>query len=240
MHSQIEKSNLSRREQERARRRKIQTRNTILIYGGIALIIIILALLLFIPNLSSQSQAQAVTISEIEPLFMANFNQAGDPSAPIKLEIFSDFNCSHCKEFNDNLEQKIIADYVSTGKVFMTYISFPILGSSSVTSAEAAYCAGEQGKFWEYKDTLYLNVGKTINPFSESNLVSYARKLGLNVADWQECFGSNQFTEKIEDDLEYGKSIGVEGTPSFNVNGTIVYQTTLLATIEQLLTDLEQ
>ncbi|NPV56987.1 MAG: thioredoxin domain-containing protein [Anaerolineae bacterium] len=233
---------LSRRQQERKRRHQIKTRNNILTYGGIFLFALIMVLVLYLalPNSSASLNVQAVEVSDIEPPFMADKNSAGDPAAPIRIEAFSDFNCSHCKEFNDDLEKQIFDDYVSTGKVYFTYISFPILAASSSTSAQAAYCAADQGKFWEYKDTLYMNVGKTPNPFSTANLQNYATKLGLNVADWRECFDNNKYTQQLQSDLEYGKSIGVEGTPSFNVNGTIVYRTTLLTTIEQLLASLEQ
>jgi protein-disulfide isomerase len=84
--------------------------------------------------------------------------------APVVLVEFSDFQCPYCKKFTDEIEPAIMRDFVSTGKVLFKYVPYSFLddnspGRESKNAAEAAYCAGDQGKFWEYHDMLFTNQG---------------------------------------------------------------------------------
>ena len=89
-------------------------------------------------------------------------NHLGDPNAPVKVDVYEDFRCSACLYYTQNVEPQIIQNYVETGKVYYTYHFFIVIDGNDGTdasyrSANAALCAGEQGHFWDYHDTLYAN-----------------------------------------------------------------------------------
>jgi len=99
----------------------------------------------------------------------------GDPNAPVKVEEFSDFRCSHCKDFSENMEPDFIEQYVNTGKVYLKFYNFPFLAEDSTAAAEAAYCAADQNAFWQYKTQLFTYNTYT-GAYTESNLIDYAKK----------------------------------------------------------------
>ena len=82
-------------------------------------------------------------------------------------------------------------------------------------AAEAAQCANEQGKFWEYHDKLFENQ----RALQDSNLRQYAVDLGLNAESFGECLDSGRFSDDVAQDMREGTSVGVRGTPAFFVNG---------------------
>ena len=82
-------------------------------------------------------------------------------------------------------------------------------------AAEAAQCANEQGKFWEYHDKLFENQ----QALQDSNLKQYAVDLGLNAESFGECLDSGRFSDDVTQDMREGTSVGVRGTPAFFVNG---------------------
>lgn len=82
-------------------------------------------------------------------------------------------------------------------------------------AAEAAQCANDQGKFWEYHDKLFQNQ-RAMEP---DNLKQYATDLGLNLEAFNECVDSRKYRADVQRDLQEGKKIGVTGTPAFFING---------------------
>ena len=158
----------------------------------------------------------------------------GDPNAPVKVEEFSDFRCSHCKDFSENMEPDFIEQYVNTGKVYLKFYNFPFLAEDSTAAAEAAYCAADQNAFWQYKTQLF-----TYNTYSgaytESNLVDYAKKVGLDVEAFKQCLQSDEHLDDVAADKVYATTLGVNATPVFSVNGTLVYSNELIATVEAAL-----
>lgn len=155
-------------------------------------------------------------------------NSMGDPNAPIKVEEFSDFQCPYCRLFADEEETAIIDKYVNTGKVYFTYTSFSFLDGNgldgeSKSAAQAAYCAADQGKFWEYHDILFANQNsENAGDFADKRLIAFAEKLGLDMDEFRGCFNGNTYRQQVLDDLARGRSLGVSATPTFFVNGTKV------------------
>jgi protein-disulfide isomerase len=170
------------------------------------------------------------------PRPMANYNSMGDPNAPVKVEEFSDYQCPYCKLFKDEQESLLVKDYVEQGKVYFTYIPFSFLGPESVKAAEAAYCAADQGKFWEYHDLIFANqAGENRGTFSRSLFVTLANDLKLESSTFQTCIDSGANSQKVQDNLKYGREKGVTGTPFFLVNDKLVDSSQLTASIEAAL-----
>ncbi len=85
-------------------------------------------------------------------------------------------------------------------------------------AAEAANCAAEQGKFWEYHDRLFQNQ-QALQPPS---LKQYAGELGLNTEQFSACFDSGKYRDDIAKDVQDAQRLGVSGTPAFFVNGRFI------------------
>jgi len=96
------------------------------------------------------------------------------------------------------------------------------LGQESIDAAEAAYCANDQSKFWEYRDYLFGNqTGENTGDFSQAHLLDFAKKLNLDVTTFKECLTSGKYAQKVTDANSYATQQGVNSTPSFLVNGKV-------------------
>ncbi|MFZ5879646.1 MAG: DsbA family protein [Chloroflexota bacterium] len=152
----------------------------------------------------------------------------GDPNAPVRIDVFEDFQCPACKRFTEQVEHRIITELVESGQAYYVYHNYAFLDTGwptqeSQRSALASLCANEQGKFWEYHDTLFANWnGENQGAFSDSRLVDFATALGLNVKDFEACMDEGRYVEEVQASFELGNQMGVQGTPSVFVNGTIV------------------
>ncbi|GAB4531384.1 MAG: DsbA family protein [Anaerolineae bacterium] len=144
----------------------------------------------------------------------------GSPDAPVKLVEYSDFLCSHCGNFSDALEA-LSQDYIATGKVQVIFRNYAFLTPQSIQAAQAAECALDQGadKFWLYHDLLFANRGTGLAAYSNPRLKAYARQIGLNTTAFNQCFDSGAKLEEVQNDKAEGESQGVQGTPTWFING---------------------
>lgn len=217
---------MTQRELLRAQREKeSRKRITALAIGALVLVAAIL-LVYFLPRLLS--------VSKVEGYANQAGQSVGDPNAPVKVVEFSNFGCSHCRTFALENEAQFVKDYVDTGKVYFTYSVFQFSEDETLNAAEAAYCAGDQNRFFEMQKLLFEN-SSFAGAFADSSISSYAKELGLDVAAFNQCVENDEQLEKIRTDTANARDLGVTGTPMFDVNGTIVYSTTLVETIEAAL-----
>ncbi len=129
--------------------------------------------------------------------------------------------------------RKFIREYVETGLVYFKYSPFSFIGPESFQAAEAAYCANDQGKFWDYHDMLFNNWdGENVGNFNDQRLTAFADDINLDMSAFKQCFNNNTYQSQVVQDATYGQQAGVEGTPSFLVNGTLVYADALIETID--------
>ena len=144
----------------------------------------------------------------------------GDPNAPVTIIEFADFQCPYCGRFFAQTEPQIENAYIQSGKVRFGYFDFAFLGQESNWAAEAAECAADQNKFWEYHGMLYSSQsGENRGAFTKDNLKQFAEELGLDTSAFNECFDSGKYTQLIQDDSNTASSIGVRSTPTFLING---------------------
>jgi protein-disulfide isomerase len=203
--------------QEREKRQKRQRYTTILIVCGVALVVVALMIL---PSMTSTTKGPSSRPN-------ANFNAMGDPNAPVKIEEFSDFQCPYCQMFALQTEPLIVENYIATGKVYFVFTPYGpsgnYIGQESVDATKAAFCAGGQNKFWEYKDMLYSHLtGENVGSYTIDKLDSFAKDIGLNMTQYNTCFSENTFEQKIADGFTAGINAGVSGTPSFIINGKLI------------------
>ncbi len=144
----------------------------------------------------------------------------GSEDAPITIVEFGDYQCFYCNKFFHDTEDQIVENYIKTGKVKMIFKDFTIIGQDSIVAAHAAHCANEQGKFWEYHDTLYNKWNGENNGWASlENQVKFAQEVGLDVAKFSECMSSEKYTQQIQASSSDAQSLGLSGTPGFFVIG---------------------
>lgn len=160
----------------------------------------------------------------------------GDPEAPVKVEQFSNYTCSHCRNFALQNEDIFKETYIDTGKVFLTYYNFQFEIDESANAAEATYCAGDQGKFFEFKRQVYLN-NQSSNAYTEESLLNYGKTVGLNMDEFQQCLASDKHVSSVTDARSYAQMQHVKYTPSFMVNGKLVLSNELIDTVEAALAE---
>ena len=147
----------------------------------------------------------------------------GDSNAPVTIIEFADFQCPFCGRFFSTTAKEIIEKYVKTGKAKFVYHDFAFLGEESSWAAQAAHCAGDQGKYWPYHDYLYTHQkGENNGSFNKDNLKGFALAIGLNSRDFNTCLDSGKHVQEVANDTEAGRKLGVTGTPTSFVNGKLV------------------
>ena len=126
---------------------------------------------------------------------------------------FSDYQCPFCKRHFSTVFPLIKKEYIATGKLKYVFRDFPIasLHPKAKKGHEAAYCAGEQDKYWEMHDTLFQNS----KDFSVSALNRYARGIGLDGDRFSNCLQNGKYASRIEKEIAEGTKAEVRGTPSF-------------------------
>ncbi len=154
---------------------------------------------------------------------MTQSNTMGDPKAPVYIVEYGDYQCPFCLKFWSETEPQLIAEYVNTGKVYFEYRTYPIIGPESFTAAEGSYCAGDQGKFWEFHDTLFTNwTGENVGDFTQDKLIQYANALNLNAAEFESCLSAEKYKGRVEQDKAQAEADGVHATPTLFINGVKV------------------
>ncbi len=143
----------------------------------------------------------------------------GAADAPVVMVEFSDFQCGYCRLFWRETLPKIEDQYIRTGKVRFVYRHMAIRGEASVLAAQAASCAHDQGKFWQYHDTLF-GQGSPL-AFTSARLKRYAAELRLDEKTFTACLDSGKHAEQVEAETILGHALGVNGTPAFLLNGQL-------------------
>ncbi|MGH8522377.1 MAG: DsbA family protein [Gammaproteobacteria bacterium] len=136
----------------------------------------------------------------------------GKKDAKLTLIEFSDYQCPFCRRHVETTLPQLEKDYIATGKLRYVFRDFPLesIHAQAVKAAEAAHCAGEQGKYWELHDKLFANQ-KTLAP---ENLVAYAKAIGLEAGRFNECLESGKYAGKIKRGIAEGQKLGITGTPT--------------------------
>ena len=137
----------------------------------------------------------------------------GPASAPIELIEFSDFQCPYCQRAHPTVKQVLDA---YGGRIRLVYRNYPLPNHPNARpAAEAAQCANEQGKFWQYHDRLFTNPSK----LSDADLKQSAAELGLDASRFNACVDSHKYKAVVDADIKDGTAAGVSGTPAFFING---------------------
>jgi protein-disulfide isomerase len=164
------------------------------------------------------------------PLDMANGTKLGRDDAPVKVVAYEDFQCPFCLRYTAEQEPAVVAELVKGGKIQLEYRHLPILQNESVTAAMASQCAADQNKFWQYHNLLFLTQAKAgqadaggektnVGRFSDENLKKFASEVGLDRAQFDNCYDSREHLDIVTNQQREANQFGITGTPGFTVNG---------------------
>lgn len=146
-----------------------------------------------------------------DPLPLEGAMTKGSPSAQVVLIEYSDFQCPYCGRFARDTLPALEAKYVRTGQVLIAFRHLPLpIHSSAQKAAEAAECAGAQGRFWDMHDQIFLDPRQ----IAEDNLRARAQKLGLNMKAFDSCL-AGKMAEKVRADADFARTLKISGTPTF-------------------------
>jgi len=152
----------------------------------------------------------------------------GSPKAAVTIVEFSDFECPFCRQVQDTLKQ-ITERYGNDVRFVFKHL--PSEGHrNSLTAARAAYCAGEQERFWQFHDGLFAARELSSGYFSE-----LALSLGLGREKFAECLGAERSRTAVVKDIEAAKRYRIDSTPSFLINGKLVKGAVPLAEFQALI-----
>jgi protein-disulfide isomerase len=231
---------MSKRQEIRQRRQKERTRNRVLVISLVAVGALLIASALILPGIS-KNKTPVIAVTPKAIYSQENGSHLGDPNAPVKVDIFEDFRCSGCLYYHLNIEPQIIQTYVITGKVYYSFHSYLIIdindgSDASYRSINAALCAGEQGRFWDFHDTLFANqVTESASLFTDERLNTMAQNLKLDMSAFNQCYKAKRFASEIQDDMTQAQTLQLRGTPSALVNGTLVQVDQLASAIDTAL-----
>ena len=145
----------------------------------------------------------------------------GDPSAPVTIVEFGDYQCHQCYNWFHNTKPAITRDYIDTGKANLVFVDMAFLGRDSSPAAQATYCAEDQGMYWEYHDMLYNAQESKIDGGWANNerLKAFAFSMGLDMELFESCLDSGKYSKRVQYNTQQARDHNVRGTPGFFIVG---------------------
>jgi len=161
-----------------------------------------------------QSRPAAADAIPKDPIAIASEPFKGSGTAKVAVIEFSDYQCPFCSRYARDVLPQIRTDYVDTGKIKYVFRDMPLaFHKQAFKAAEAAHCAGAQGKFWEMHDALFQNQ----SALAPEQLAAHAKTVGVDDAQFQQCIDSGKFAADINKDIADAGAAGITGTPTFLV-----------------------
>jgi protein-disulfide isomerase len=143
----------------------------------------------------------------------------GDPKAPVELVEFGDLQCPACKAYSEEILPAVIDGPVKRGEAKIAYRSFAILGDQSTAAGAAALAAGAQGRGWHFVELFYRNQGREGSGYADDAfLKAVAEGAGVkSIRRWEQ--ERAELEAEVEQSTAEAEGLGLEGTPSFAVQG---------------------
>lgn len=185
----------------------------VLLIVGFATLVVIFGAIFLLGN----STPNQVTPADQKLLIRPDSQKISTSSAKVTIVEFGDYQCPACAAAEPVVEQ-LLSNY--KGKINFVFRNFAFIGQESTWAAEAAECAGDQDKFWQYHNYLYSHQdGENKGTFSKDNLKTIANTLGLNDTQFNLCLDTDKYASKVQGDYNDGQALGINSTPTFFING---------------------
>jgi protein-disulfide isomerase len=142
----------------------------------------------------------------------------GSRTAPVTIVEFTDYECPFCRQFETITMPQILKEYVDTGKVRLVVHDFPLnIHANAMPAAEAAHCAGDQGKFWPMHDVLFSEPGK----LGPADLIDRAGELKLDIGAFKACLEGGKDRPDVMKQMKTASELQIVATPSFLIGRTV-------------------
>jgi protein-disulfide isomerase len=176
------------------------------------------------PEETATLPADATPEATKEPLVPLDDDPVlGSPDAPVTMIEYSEYLCPYCRRFVLETMPLIEEEYIDTGQVKLIFRDFPVHGEGAIAMAMVAECAADQDKFWEMHILLYERVEEwSASEELLDTLMGYADELSMNTDVFYSCLQEGTTIDRIREDYEIAVQEGVDATPTFFVNGTLV------------------
>lgn len=145
----------------------------------------------------------------------------GDPSAPITIVEFGDYQCHACYNWFHTHKPVIYENYIATGKANLVFVDLAFLGRDSPIASQASYCAEDQGMYWQYHDLLYNSQESQIDNgwAGPERLKAFAFSLDLDTDLFDSCLDSGKYSKRVQYNISEAKKHGAKATPTFIIVG---------------------
>jgi protein-disulfide isomerase len=165
---------------------------------------------------AAQPQDEQPTRAKITDL--NGVSMLGSKAAPLTIVEYTDYQCPFCQRFHVTAFTELKKNYIDTGKVRFYSKDLPLdFHPNAMRAAQAARCAGEQGKFWELRDTMGANPDK----LDMEHIVGFAADLKMDTAALRSCVDSGKYKDPVQRDVLEAMKVGANGTPTFVVGKSV-------------------
>jgi len=207
-------------------------------YRVVIVSLILVGFLIILSVVSGQNQKQytfestdmkSIVSGESDSDKKTNMFALGDSSAPVKIIQYSDFLCPSCSQVSLEIMPDIVKKYVDTGKAYLEFRTMAFIAAGSQISAEGAYCAADQDKFWNYHDQAYKAVwdgyfSKGVSPYSvdlysNEGVKKIAKAAEVDQIKFDDCLDSRATKQAVTSATKSYQDSGVSGTPYIVING---------------------
>ena len=213
-------------EERRQKRKRQNSQLTLMMAGGVVLVLgAVIYAIITSSNVNLRAgQIEKPVFSELEQFDLSGL---GDPQAPVVIVEYSDFGCSHCADFALETKKLLEEEYIKTGQVALVFRTVGYLAEAPALqqSAEAVYCAGEQGAFWDFHDLLFANQVKLFTNRAadiSKTMETFADMLDLNLDEFEVCVAEGKYQQLVSENQAAASNLGMTGTPTFVINGVIL------------------
>jgi protein-disulfide isomerase len=176
------------------------------------------------------------------PASIEHDNMLGEATAPVRLEVYGDFQCPICARNSLDIEPSIVTKYVTAGKLVIVHHDIAILGGADPTApanesriaASGAVCAMAQGKYWDYAHWTFNNqAGENQGEFTKDRVTAIAKAAGVDTTSFSTCLDAATSTGPVDQLTAHALALGINSTPTMFINGTQA-GTPGLKTVDQL------
>ena len=174
---------------------------------------------------AAQSGGRVTTLTDLTPIPNEG-HVIGSDSAPVEVTEFADFECPGCGIFANLTEPDMRSRLVNTGLVRFRFRDFPLdIHPNTRTAHLAAWCAGDQGKFWEMHDLIFQTQDRWathVNRRPAAFMEDLARQAGLDMSQYGSCMDTQKFAAQIQANYDAAIARGVPSTPTFIIGNKMI------------------
>jgi protein-disulfide isomerase len=169
------------------------------------------------PTIVPSAVPAAPANDKVQLKLASGWHWMGRDDAPVTIVEFTDYQCPFCRKYHTETFAELKKNYIDTGKVRFVSRDLPLsFHTNAEKAAEAAWCAGEQNKYWQLRDTMIDNSAD----LSPDAIVKYAQTNGLDMASFKACALADKYKNEIEKGMADAGTVGISATPSFVIGKT--------------------